>query len=266
MRPTVHAPTPLVLVGTLLLGYAPAQEAKYEKHVNDIRAEQPFEVISASPLCQQVRAKDESIIDRREVDPATLEKDLSALIQKSDEVVVAILTDNISVIAPSGDRAVLYYDAQILRSWKGTHKPGDLLTFSMPRAALSCGSEPGNDRPSMAFVTTAGGLEWDNFGASPVALFLRQSRGAERRFTPGLRPTGGDGVQGLFGLNSKLDRDCFGPPNSRSVCNTRLDVSQERVRVPYRRDPLKQKYEGMPVPMFLKEVQSTTDTTLQSRK
>ena len=83
-------------------------------------------------------------------------------------------------------------------------------------------------------------------------------------------------MQGLFGLNSKLDRDCYGLANSRSVCNARLDLSQEKVKVPYRRDPLRQKYEGMPVPTFLREVQSTaealansgqpTDTKLQSRK
>lgn len=264
MRSVVHVVTQVALAGSLLLGLAGAQ-ADPEKHVKDIRAEQPFEASSASALCRKVRARDESIIEFPEVNSATLESDLSALLQKSDEVVAAILRDNVSVLAPSRDRAILYYDARIVRTWKGTHKAGEVLTFSLPRAAISCGSEPGNDRPSMVFFTMTAGRDWGTFGTSPVVLFLRQSVGDEMRFLPGLRLTGGDGMQGIFGVNSKLDRDCFTAP-SLAMCNANLDVRQEKVIVPYRKDPLKEKYDAMPVPAFLRELQSTADAQAAAAK
>jgi hypothetical protein len=262
MRTILCALPRMVLVAGICLVCALAQQAPSERHVRDVRAEQPFEVISASPLCQKVRAADSSLIDRREIDPTTLETDLSTLMQKSDEVVLAARRDQIRAIAPSGDQAVAYFDEQVLRSWKGTHKPGDLLTFAMPYAAISCGSEPGNDRPSMAVFTATAGSEWDGMSAGPVVLFLRQSSGDETRFTPGLRLTAGDGMQGLFVLHhddprSDFDRDCRGGfPSSLAKCNERLDASQETVKVQYRRDPLKKKYEALLVPDFLKEVES----------
>lgn len=45
-------------------------------------------------------------------------------------------------------------------------------------------------------------------------------------------------------------------------CNAMLYTSAETVKIPYRRDPLLAKYEGMPVPKFLQKVQEISDSFL----
>ena len=84
---------------------------------------------------------------------------------------------------------------------------------------------------------------------------------------PGLRLTGGNGLQGLFAVHSHYVphsdyyTDCRGDfPGSVEKCNARLEQSQETVKLAYRSDPLKTKYEGMPIPAFLKEVKIVADS------
>jgi len=258
----------MVLIVAVAGRFGLAQQPAPDKHVKDIRAEQPFEVISASPLCQRVRAEDRSAIHQREINPATLETDLPSLMQKSDEVVLASnRTDQLEALSPSGSDAVEYLDVKVLRSFKGSHKVGDLLTFAIPHGAISCGSEPGNDRPSMAVLTLTGGFHWKQRSISgPSVLFLRQSRGDEKQLTPGLRLTAGDGMQGLFivhanQVRSDFDTDCSAVlPGGLERCIARLDASQETVKLQYGLDPLTKRYEGMPVPSFLKEVKSVADS------
>jgi hypothetical protein len=111
--------------------------------------------------------------------------------------------------------------------------------------------------------TLTGGFDWQQIPyAGPYLLFLRQSRGDETQIMPGLRPTGGGGLQGFFVLQSGYDFNCTGVvPANTAKCTAALDVSQEPVKIRYRRDPLKTTYEGIPASSFLKEVQSLADSS-----
>jgi hypothetical protein len=96
------------LVGITLVTYAAfgfgfAQEA----HVKDIRDQQPQGKIVASTLCQQVRKDGVSKVTAHELNPATLEPDLSSLMAKSDEVVlVGGGMGGAEAIAPNGTDVV----------------------------------------------------------------------------------------------------------------------------------------------------------------
>jgi len=254
----------IVLIATAI-GCGLAQEAAPEKHVKDIRAEQTQEMISASPLCQRVRTDGHGYMHKREVDPATLEKDLTALMQKSDEVVLAsIFRTQTRALSPSGEEVIEYFDVKVLRTWKGSHKVGDLLTFAMPWGAVYCGIGPVPIRGAgnASAFTMTGGFDWETIRyAGPYVLFLRHSRGDETQLLPGLRLTGGDGMQGLFVVKYGYSRECTGVwPDSVAKCSSILEASPETVAVRYRRDPLKKMYEGMPVPSFLNEVQALADS------
>jgi len=256
----------LILAAVLAVEAGPAQQAQQpapapapEKHVKDFRAAQTQAMISASPLCQQVR-ETHSYVHRRDVDSTTLAPNLFTLMQQSDEIILAsTFGDQTSALAPSGQDVVAYFDVKVLRTWKGTHKVGDLVTFAMPWGAVNCGLPVKNGQANSAAVTMTGGLDWETVRyAGPYVLFLRQSRGEETELTPALRLTGGDGMQGLFVVHSAYDQDCTCVmPGSLTKCNASLDSSKEVVSVRYRLDPLKEKYEGMPVPQFLQEVQAT---------
>jgi hypothetical protein len=265
MKTIVRDLARVILVVAVTIESGLAQEAAPEKHAKDIRAEQTQDVISASALCQRVRADGHSYIHRREVNPATLQSNLSTLMQKSDEVVlVSNFRDQPRALSPSGEEVVEYFDAKVLSTWKGSHKVGDLLTFAMPFGAVHCELGPIQAGPSdsTAFTMT-GGFDWETIRYSgPYVLFLRQSQGDETELLPGLRLTGGEGMQGLFVLHSsdKYNEDCNGDANRVERCKSTVYASQEPVSIRYRRDPLKKKYEGMPASAFLKEVQRVADS------
>src|SRR5947209_5129666 len=123
---TILAQSTLAVV--VIVGLGVAQQASKEKHVRDIRAEQSQKTIAASALCQQVRDSGKAIVHRREVNPGLLETNLLTLMRNSDEVILASLfTDQMDALAPSRDDVIEYYDVRVLRSWKGTHTPGDLV-------------------------------------------------------------------------------------------------------------------------------------------
>ncbi len=266
----------VVLSFVLAIGQGRAQEPASEKHVADIRAEQPASAISASPLCDRVRTTDPYfVIHDLVIDPATLEPDLTSLMQKSDEVLlVGTYRDRVSVLARSRDEPISYFDARVLRSWKGSHKAGDLVTFSIAGGTVTCWSEPGNPRPSMPVTArlktgVPKGEIWSIKGTGPTLLFLRHSQGDEVPPLSGLRLTGGNGVQGLFSLHSTYEWFCDGNETrigmyreSIARCNAMLYTTSETVKLPYHDDPLQVKYEGMPVPKFLQEVQAVSDSFL----
>src|SRR5438067_6002238 len=104
----------LLFVSTIALCLL-AQQRTQEKHVRDVRHEQTQDLISASDLCQQVRAG-HSYVHTRPVDPARLETNLSALMQKSDEVVLASpFVDQTSALSPSNEEVNQYFDVKVLR-------------------------------------------------------------------------------------------------------------------------------------------------------
>jgi hypothetical protein len=250
---------PIAVVAT---GLGMAQQAVPEKHVKDIRADQPQKAIAASSICQEVRAVGHSKDNVRSVDPSTLETDLSSLMEKSDEVVLGgAFTASVNSLSPSGKDVVQYFDVRVLRSWKGSHKIGDLLTFGVPWGGVPCGLVSGAGS-SVGFFTLTGGKDWLGItSGGPWILFLRYSHADEAGTISGLRLTGGDGVQGLFEVDRpKPGDDCYAVlPGSGQRCSTALDSSQEPISVRYRLDPLKTKYDGMPVSSFLKEVQLLAD-------
>ncbi len=118
------------------LGCGLVQASAREKHVQDVKAEQTPDMIAASALCRQLLqpGHHHDADTEPNVDPATLEADLSSLMLKSDEVVLVGRYGNpvdtyASVLSPSGKQAISYLDVRVLRTWKGSHKVGNLLNF-----------------------------------------------------------------------------------------------------------------------------------------
>jgi len=261
----------LVLAGVTLAVLALGsglQLSASEKHVAQIKTEQTPDIVAASALCQHLllSGRHHDADTEPEVDPATLETDLSSLMLKSDDVVLAArygspVDDYTSVLSPSGAQAISYLDVRVLISWKGSHRLGDLLTFAMPFGGVSC--EANRTGEVVGVSTRTGG--WNDFeGISsdgPYILFLRHSRGDETQIMPELRLTGGSGLQGLFVLTSPLRVDCTTILwKYRNSCYDQLLASLAPVKIRYRRDPLKKKYEGMSASAFRKEVESLADS------
>jgi hypothetical protein len=170
---------------------------------------------------------------------------------------------SLRAISPSGKDAVEYFDVKVLRTWKGSHKVGDTLTFAITDAFLPCGVLTLKGTPT--FFTGSDGWTGLPYGVS--ILFLRQPKGAEAQLNSGLRLTGGGGLQGVFSVAlpvlSEEGKNCRGldiQHGGLEKCNSFLEASQNPVSVPYRRDPLLKKYDGMPIASFLQEVQSVADS------
>jgi len=181
-------------------------------------------------------------------------------------ILASVFRNNVPAVSASGKQAMSYYDVTVLPTWKGSHKVGDLLTFALPGGTVRCGMVPPEYGPDDSAAVPPNFDRGDAAG-EPYVLLLHESRGDETQVTPGLRRAGGDGTPGLLALPATYDyRDKYDrerPTDCSAVfsggganCIAALDQSQETVKVRYRLDPLKTKYEGMPVPDFLKEVQS----------
>lgn len=180
-------------------------------------------------------------------------------------ILASVFRDNVPAVSPSGKQAMSYYGVTVLPTWKGSHKVGDLLTFALPGGAVRCGMVPPEYGPDDSAAVPPN-FDWGDAAGEPYVLLLHESRGDQTQITPGLRRAGSDGTQGLFALpatydyRDKYDRerhtDCSAVFSGGANCIAALDQSQETVKIRYRLDPLKTKYEGMPVPDFLKEVQS----------
>jgi hypothetical protein len=293
MRAPAILPSILAFLA-LALGSSMSQEVAREKHVEDIRAEQTPERIARSNFCK--RAIDAHLshpyLHLRQVNPETLERDVTSLYQKSDEVVlVDFLLRSAFGISPSDEDVVTYKDVRVLRSWKGAHNVGDLLTFGASNGEARCNSDVYastiTGRDDGWFLPTMGnGWHW------PAVLFLRRDTSG---LIDGLMLTGGEGTQGLFQVDSDLV-NCFDDgcvqrssievcirasfdhlacekrmsyPQCRdpkvdqdliAQCTRRLDNGKEPMHLIYGRDPLLKKYQRMPVSRFLKEVQAVADS------
>jgi hypothetical protein len=250
-----------ILAAAVAAGCGMAQETIPEKHVKDIKAEQTRDVILASPLCQRTRENPHTASHIRSVAPATLEPDMSSLMEKSDEVIlVGDTITSTEAISPSQQDVVKYYDVQVLRSWKGSHKVGDLLTFALPNATVRCTTSLANGEPTFTTLSGVSGLKGPVWGA--FVLFLRHSQGDEAQLTPGLRLTGGDGLQGMFQVSLDLHSHIcnVAHPRKTGECSAFLEASDIPVVDLYVRDPLSKEYDGMPISSFLQEVQATADS------
>jgi hypothetical protein len=210
----------------------------------------------------------------RSLNPATLEKDLRTLMQKSDEVVlVGDSIDQTSALSPSGKRPVLYWDVPVIRSWKGSHRAGDRLTFGLPLGMVNC-----RELYNVGEIVDKGKWMPESLFDGARVLFLSYDR---TRSVDGLRLTGGEGTQGLFQVGFGNDGDeslsgCYGSApcakwdhggqcverkiqiDEVKKCDAALSKSQAPVSVG---NSLPQKYNGMPLSQFLKEMQTLADSS-----
>jgi hypothetical protein len=275
----------LILPVAMTAGCGWAQDTAQEKHVKDIRAEQPLDVIDASPLCQRTRENPSLAHHEYKVDPATWIPTLKGLMEKSDLVVLGTVPDQETVIAPSGDDAVQYFDVRVLRSWKGSLKVGETLTYALPYAVMCCCPRFVNkERDDRVWWTTISGALAESHQGAPwlYILFLRQAKGDETQLTPGLRLTGANGTQGSFFIMAKPEteeaRICSAfKPGSVEKCNELLEFSQIPAQFTIFSFPLPdnrydellsgnsypstyKKYGYMPVSALLKVIQDTADS------
>jgi hypothetical protein len=178
------------LIVAATAGYAFGQQPAPEKHVADIEKEQTQAVIAASPLCQQaISNPPEANIHKYSIDRSTLAPDLKSLMEQSDEVILtAMPSSSIQAIAPSGNDVVAYIDVKVLRSWKGSHKPGDKVTFTgLTASSINCSPEPRlNTGPRVTTLVGAGYVDGGQMKEANI-LFLRHAQGSETLLTPGLR-------------------------------------------------------------------------------
>jgi len=277
-----------------------AQGQSVEKHVLEITAEFKAKYpqgLADSPLCQHGKQQHPPYSHLRvyEPDPQTLASDLLALVRRSDEVVmVGTPLRAVTILSPSGENALTYTDARILRSWKGSHKVGDVLTFEMPEGFLFCGSghlerfgtqvgpwpQAGYHTPSHAYSPDG-----------PYLIFLRQSN--EQPGITTLRLAGGNGVQGSFDLvPDQIISDTHSPyescfrasydwgwchsyPHGWSPqwckqprvdmqniahCNAAIGAGKEAIFANgVDQDPLRNEYDGNSVSSFLRSVDSAAE-------
>jgi hypothetical protein len=237
------------------------QGAAQELRLSDLRAQQPQEAIFASVPCQRAKESPRHhIVERGQIDPRTLVPDLGALMETSDEVVLAGFLDDKSLLSPSGESTATYYEVRIIRTWKGPHRSGDVLTFGRPGGLVWCES-PGPDRST--FTAQPAGNDWGVPANGPLVyvLFLRHPTDDESKSVQGLRLAAGEGLQGMFliqvPIGSEAEESCARvPTGSVQHCDSYLATSKSPVIDPYVRDPLAKRYVGMPAADFLREVQS----------
>ena len=158
-----------------------------------------------------------------------------------------------------------YYDVTVLPTWKGPHKVGDLPTFACPGELSAAAWFP---RSTARMILQR--FRRTSTGETPLesrtccscmsrgAMRPRSRRGSDARETTVRRGCLHFPLRTTIAINTtesalQTAQPCF---LAAGNCIAALDQSQETVKVRYRLDPLKTKYEGMPVPDFLKEVQS----------
>jgi hypothetical protein len=289
----------VLLLGTPCL----AQDVLGEQHVTDILAEYKAKYPNGpadSNLCQRALGEHPpySRMRLREVNPATLEKDLPALMQASDDVVlVGVDLRHAIVLTPSGEDALTYTDSRVLRVWKGSYKVGDLLTLGVWQGIIRCGADTKDFTgtqvgpvPISMFHTRNPSYAPDG----PFVLFLQRDKTGE---VETLRLTGGSGVQGMFDLRPPDIWDmhspssvCYSASYDRLACQDSyershgkaapewcrdpavdlrniaacnafmINLKEPGVAFGVNQDPVREKYNGVPVASFLKEMQAAADS------
>lgn len=94
MRVIVRNPMSVLFVVGAALGTVWPQSASYEMSLSELRSQQPQEVIFGSAPCRRAREAPRRIADDRgAVHRESLVSNLSALMEKSDEVILAAALD-----------------------------------------------------------------------------------------------------------------------------------------------------------------------------
>lgn len=231
MKTMMRSVAGLMLVVAATAGCGLAQDAAPEMHVKEIVATQTPEVMAASPFCQlESDLYHPYVMKIRPVNQKTLSSDLASLMEESEEVLLISPAFPVSdVLSPSGDNIFRYFDAKVLRVWKGSQKIGDTVTVALPTPLRTLypapAHRPGHDAPpnqvqifergmssivkcsvqaeyQPLYVTHQGDRDWKGIGRGPYVAFLRKSHEEDKvQIGPGFRLTGGDGLQGLYALN-----------------------------------------------------------------
>jgi len=177
----------------------------------------------ASPLHQSARAAGGKLQQRVEARPQTLALGLRALSERSSDVVLVHVLGNHCELSPDGVAPLTRYQALVLRSWKGA-AVGETIEISLPVGLVSFEDGTKASRSARGFRALKNDMRY--------VLFLREADASERGQTPGRRLSGGDGLQGAFGLYN------------------------ERVYPAYHLDGMnkKDKYRGLPVAKFVREL------------
>ncbi|MGA3373641.1 MAG: hypothetical protein ABSC48_17980 [Terracidiphilus sp.] len=252
----------LIATAALMPGCVLAQDSAKEMHAMDFTATQTNDWILNSPLCKSAK---EIPANKLEVNPMTLENNLTSLMKKSDEVVLVRESYRpIMAISPTGEYVIQYRDTIVLRTWKGSHNVGDILTYAIPEGYLQCGTTQADNplgRPIFITYYADGGVGGP-YGIS--ILFLRHSKGYEKQLIPDFRLTGGNGIQGVF--SAFYDQPCNqvlgGGTSSVSIkkCNDFLDSSQTPILYNSHYNPQLEKVDKMSISDFLQNVQATADS------
>jgi len=128
--------TGALVIAAAALGTAWPQSASHDLRLSDIEAKQPSrEAILDSALCQRAREAPHQLINQpTPIDPKTRLPDLNSLMEKSDDVILALALRTAELVSPSGENPVTYVEVIVMRSWKGSHPAGDLLEGCRPAA------------------------------------------------------------------------------------------------------------------------------------
>ena len=262
MKAIGHKLVGATFTAAAVLATGQEQSASKELRVDDMMAQQPRKAIVASAPCRRAwESPEHHITQSRATDPQTLFHDLGSLMENSEEVVLAGRTYSHSwVLSPSSESVATYFDVKVIRTWKGSHNVGDVLTFGIPMGTVHCGETESHH--SVSFSTMDGTSDLKGYGyVGPYVLFLRKAQGKEAQLVQGLFPAGGEGLQGMYPIQlpptSEESRRCNGVlPGHLEWCDSFLDTSQSPIIVPYVHDPLAKQYEGMSMSEFLHEVRA----------
>jgi hypothetical protein len=176
-----------------------------------------------TPLHQRAVAAGGKLTETHEANVADLAADLPSLTARSDEVLLVHLLTSHGGVSAAGDRVQSHYDVQVLRSWKGPHIAGDVITFFVPAGGFLFHDGIQAERSVRSFSAL--------FDGGRYVLFLRSSAVAGQS-DPSLWLVG-DGVQGAFLL------------------------TEEKVRPVYQQGPLWQNYNQRAVSALLTELDAS---------
>jgi hypothetical protein len=210
-------------------------------------------------------------MERFAVYPNTFARNLKALMDKSDEVILAGHMDDYAAISPNGKSTAEYEEVRVIHSWKGAHPAGATLTFGRRGGLVECSPNRGESLfsavPKGKFLS---GLE---LSGHVYVLFLRHAQGEETGLVQGLLPAAGEGLQGEFHIYlphdpSETTRHCGGVPEGTGFqdCYVYLRSLTSPVMVLYEFDPLATKYYGKPAAGFMEEIESEADGQESAQK
>jgi len=152
-------------------------------------------------LHQRVVAAGGKLDEVRDAQVDDLAGDLPSLMTRSNEILLVHLLTTYGGVSPSGNSVLTHYEAQILQSWKGAHRAGDVVTVWVPAGGLVF---PDGTQASRR-VRGLSGLR----SGGRYVLFLRSSsKSNNSQNIPGFWLVG-DGVQGAFLLDEEKVRAAY---------------------------------------------------------